>query len=496
LTSHNSHIGLAVVFSRKHGRAGLHGGSEEKTVSVTAKQVVLLCTTVCTAMIHSIKPGSPDLLRACDAGILNGMISAAAGLAVLVSGLPTCDDGAGAVRYVSSRQGAVRMVVGMMDNTCIYEVVEALSSNGPAKCHLWAWKSAVEVTCVIVGSQHLRLAPSPTRDGLPSGQFGQLLLGLSEFVQTAEAAPAAAKSAKQATKRWLRDHPGRVAETYRVTARSAEFRAWLDWFTRNVWEEHASRLGGLFDPDFIPQMVPILELPRGDLEKLWHISNDSPAVARLARRQPDTPTFRSLQDAYVVSALIRGKYHDYVARKSGWQIMHHPLRATLLPAWGNRAGQEYPISGTEAYFANIILGSAYSHPRRNRLNEWTTNVLAARCAWRAGIIDLRPKLTDDIALAAAVRAARQLDVPCHSRTLDRALEVAASLGVGGLSSFTLTGWESLAAAGGTAVIAYLAKDKEPSRRAISVITRRGGRLQALAKAGPGRIDRLWLPRRS
>ncbi len=385
------------------------------------------------------------------------------------------------------------MTVGLVDNTCLYEVVRTLSYRSPEECPRWAWKSAVETTCLIVGSQHLRLAPSPTKDGAASGSFGKVLAGLADVLGTVESTAEVQSAARTNTKRWARGQSVNIRETYHtLMTQDSDFDQWLEWFIGKVWEEHSKRLGGLFDPAFIPQISAIIEISNLDAHKLWEISTDTRIVKELAERQPDSEVFHALRDAYVVSALLRGRYHDNVARKSGWQIMHHPLRNQVLPRVLARERREYQISSPESYLANIIVASAFSLRRSSRLELWTSNVISARRAWRAGAVDLYPKNNDDLALKAAVRAAREVDIRCHAEMLDRILDIAASLGVGALTSVTLSSWEALVASAATAsASAFVLRNRDPSRHVISRIAQRSQRLQDLAKAGPGRIDRAW-----
>lgn len=385
------------------------------------------------------------------------------------------------------------MTIGLIDNTCVYEVVEALSYKRPEDCHQWAWKSAIEATCLIIGAEHLRLAPSPTQDGVPSGQFGQLLTGIADVVGTANSTDEVRRLARSNVKRWARERTNSIADSYAsLAANDTDFQLWLEWFTVNVWEEHSQRLGGLFDPGFIPQIAKILGLTATEAQKLWEISADADTVRKLSATRPNSQLFRTLSEAYVVSALLRGRYHDEVARRSGWQIMHHPLRASVLARASVRSHQDFVVSSPQSYLANIILAASLSRRGSARISEWTEGVIAARQAWHAGAIDLHPKPSDEAALSAAIRAAQTVDIRCHSSALDRLLDFSVATGVGTLTSVLLSSWEGMvASAGVTSISTFVLKDKDPSRRVISRFSQRPRRLSEMAKAGPGRINRLW-----
>src|SRR6266478_9334630 len=85
-----------------------------------------------------------------------------------------------------------------VDGTCLYEVLEALSCRGPEDCHSWAWKGAFEVSCAVLGVEHLRMIPNPS-PGHPSGAFGRLLIDLADILATVEAGPPARSAAIRKT---------------------------------------------------------------------------------------------------------------------------------------------------------------------------------------------------------------------------------------------------------------------------------------------------------
>ncbi len=386
------------------------------------------------------------------------------------------------------------MTIGLLENTCLYEVLETLDMQVPEACHIWAWTGAVEATCVLIESAHLKLAPSPAQDGPASGRFGLLVAGLADILDTVVVTDKDIASARTTTRRWARENPKRIALAYDdLLHETPAFIPWLDWFKRNVWTEHARRLGGLFDPYFIPQVATILDVGEQDLRDLWLLSTDVTKLERLVRDRSATEAVDVLTRGYVVSALIRGRYHDNVARRANLQIMHHPLRNGVLRPLAGHACQEVQVSNTLAYLSNVLLASAFSQRHAQRMEVWLENLRLVRRASLAGALDLRAKTTDDVALALAVDAARKLDITVHRRALDRTLDAAAGLGVGGLTSFVVQGWEAFAAALGAAGLSTGVSKMigDPSRRAISVVTKRRRRLRELAKAGPGRIERVW-----
>ncbi|WP_157252214.1 hypothetical protein [Nonomuraea typhae] len=380
----------------------------------------------------------------------------------------------------------------MIDTASLYEVIEALDRQRPADNHVWAWQSAVEATCMIVFTENLRLAAGPTGEGAASGAYGLLR---SRFDgQLAGAAPSArvAAAARTGTLRWARRNTLRIRQTKERLERQESFQRWLTWCIENAWVEKSARHRGLFDATFVPHISRILDIPVRDLERLRAASSVPDRLERLIASGARSAEFHATREAYVVSLLLRGRYHDSVARDSGWQIVHHPVRHAVLPAMRAPAGQSFALSMPETFLANIILASAFSQRRSVRLGSWAENVLAARRAYRTGALDAPLARHPRDPVASAVHAARTLHIRCHRETFDRTLDVAASVGFGYLSSVLLEGWESVAASALTASLAaFVLRRREPSKAVISQLSKRPGRLRQLALAGPGRVHRSW-----
>lgn len=391
------------------------------------------------------------------------------------------------------------MSIAYVDSTCLYGIVDVLSRSAPDRSYEWAWKTSVETSCALIASRNVRLAPSPTQDGPASGSFGQLIIALNEFVGIADSSTSAVLASKDATKAWAKGNGTLLTHAYDDLKRDEDnFLPWLDWAVANIWEEHSRRLNGLFDPDFVPEIAAVLCVSESELRAAWKLSSDPKKAAAIAKRREKDGQFGLLCDAYIISALIRGVYHDYVAQGNSWQIMHHPLRHGIFPDSGLSQADDYHVSNTERYFSNILMASAFSEPRGSRVDSWTHNTIAARKAVRVGAIDLRPKDHEEIALQVAIRAAKALDIRFHTKRIDQALGVASSLGFGSLASFTLTGWAGILASAGLTgagmAAQVLAKDKDPARRIVGIYSASDRRVGNLAQAGPGRIRRNWFRR--
>lgn len=243
-------------------------------------------------------------------------------------------------------------------------------------------------------------------------------------------------------------------------------------------------------------MAPILEVEEEELRHILRRSCDPKVVERYAKRKPDIPEFRKMVDAYTVSALLHGRYHEFVAMNSQpqWQAVHHPLRYPVLPSSEGKLGKEFGTK-VEFYLSNIILGGAFSEIRyKDRIAAWVDSVSIVSGAVRAGDIALQEKngqqedIDDETALKLAVRIAKRLEIRTNSKLVENALDASIALGVGVLTSFFLVGWDSLAASLATYSVS---KMKNFGELIAQTAYRRESHLRDLAASGPGRIEQIW-----
>lgn len=387
------------------------------------------------------------------------------------------------------------MAEGYIQGASVYEVVSVLSTAKPEQNYQWAWQSAIEVSCALIATDHIKLAPSPSGQGIASGLYANLLTGLAGVVARNRPADSLKEAARRKTNRWARENMTSIRQMHQDLKRDQEnFDKWLSWNTLGVWTEHAQRMEGLVDPQFIPRIAAILELPKYDLERICRLTRDPQKVADYARRQ-DAEEVVILKDAFVLSALIRGRYYDYIAKESGWQILHHPIRQAVLPSVKRTQTEEFCLSNTAQYFSNVMLAAAFaeSNPTR-RVTMWAENVCKARLALLRQAIELPLKYSDDAAVDAAVDAAKEAGIvtysPRMSTMLDEVLSATVAVGIGALTSFYLTGWDSLATGILThAISRQITRSKNFGEHVLSAV--HSHHIRDLAIAGPGRIGRSW-----
>jgi hypothetical protein len=239
----------------------------------------------------------------------------------------------------------------------------------------------------------------------------------------------------------------------------------------------------LFDRNLTAPIAKVLKVQEKDVDRVWILSSDPSYVTSLSLKQPDSDEFRLIRDSFVLSCLLRGRYHDYAAELMNQQLLAHPVREAVYRRSRTDGRIAIDISNTERYLANITIASAFSEASHtDRVALWLENVLKLRRGRNQ--INVSQQDRDEMARDAAIEAARRCDVRVHSRLLENVLDVGVGLGTTALTSFALLPWESMIV--GSGVYAVSAKRKI-GERLMGAITARTRILSRLSQMGPGRI---------
>ena len=229
------------------------------------------------------------------------------------------------------------MANGFIDSASTYEVIMALARQSPANSYATEWGQALAVTALLIGTDNLGLSPSPLSEGAASGPFGVGISGLSGALRRVHVDDVSARIALERTKRWGDRNIEKLqrllssitnSDTSVIRGNGSD---WLDIHIKYEWVEHCTRLGALFDQVFNPQLAKILGIPHAELSRIWQETSDPKVVQKLAENRPDSDAFRIIRDAYIASALLRGRYHHHVAEQSSLQILSHPIRDSISP---------------------------------------------------------------------------------------------------------------------------------------------------------------------
>jgi len=381
------------------------------------------------------------------------------------------------------------MVEGFVDAASAYEIVLVFARRRPEQSYKMEWDRALEVTATLISADCIRLAPSPRREHAASGPYGLFLDGLKPAVRRIVLPDEATTWAIRRTKNWARANVNKLRSVLSTftgdsSERNNQAVMWLDAHIQSEWYEHARRHGALFDSDFAKQIAKTLDVSQNDLLKLWSLTTDSSFVADLVVRRPDTEEFRLIRDAFVVSSLLRGRYHEYAAEKSETQILSHPVREPILHRFSSSSRISIEVSNTERYLANIAVASAFAErAHKARVALWVENVLNLRRG--RDQMNLEEKDRDEKAQQTAIDAARQAGVRTHSKLLENCLDAGAAFGSAALTSFALHPWWSMLV--GSSMYA-ISRQNRLGRRIGDAFFSTPSKLNRLSRLGPGRIS--------
>lgn len=382
------------------------------------------------------------------------------------------------------------MTQGFIDSASAFEVVATLTNPRAIDSYRMAWDRALQVTATLISADQIKLAPSPRREGPKSGAYGVLMDGLGSTVSSVVLPAGAGTDALRKTQRWTNRN---VPKLRRILApfidrppnTGNEAALWLQYEINYAWAEHSRRFGGLFDRDFLPQLSRVLDVEMKDVTHAWSLSGNESFVESAVRRQPDSDEFRLVRDAFIVSALLRGRYHEYAAESANLQLLSHPIREPVLKRLPRAGVIPIDVPNTERYLASIVLAGAFAERGLEaRIRLWIENVLRLRAA-RAQI-NLTAKDRDETARDTAIDAAKRFGVRNHSRKLATILDIGVGIGSSALTSFVLSPWESMAVGSGMTLISA---NRQLGHVIASATTTTRQSLTRLSSLRPGRIER-------
>lgn len=372
---------------------------------------------------------------------------------------------------------------GYIDSASLHMLILALRSGKPAEWSQWTWETTQYVTCALWALPTFAVPPDPSPHKGAGGPYGQILQELSMVFGGIDQEDS---EALRLTRQWTRRDPQARLALCKSVQDDPQFSLWLDSYMPFFWTRHVRMHGALFTAEFIPEISLMLGCRQADLERIHELSGRESQVSEWVKKRPDTESFRLASNAFAITTLLRGRYHDYAARNADLKIMHHPMREPLLRKI--KRTDLFEISNTKQYVTNIIVAAALKQTGlKQKIHSWASNVLKVRAALRDGRIDLRPKDRDDVARDSAIDAVRKSAVDVHPKTLDPLLDILMGLSVGALTGFTLAPWVGVPAGSAAGLVSRLTQ-------APAHLVRRAYRarhnLQRLARSSAGRVQRI------
>lgn len=368
-----------------------------------------------------------------------------------------------------------------LDSASLHDAFGALMIGKPYLWHAWNHQCIIDCTYLLLFN-NVRIVPGPKHSGARPvpGHESDLAMDLPALLN-----PPATRKAEASLRRWL-SHSGRPLEVaWRQTLAKPELEHWCSLQRQLFWEQHIRVNPGLFNPEFIPKIAAVLDISIREIQGV-HFQSTNPIVVKDWAKGRGGSVADLADHAFILSCLIRGKFHEFMARESDLQLAAHPHRAVIASrtALGIK-GVNFPATNSALYFVRLLVGSALVERDALRVQTWRTNVLKAREALSRGTIAL-PNLPEDQAEAVVFMAARRLGIEVSSERQRRLLSFLLETNIAVYSGLVLWPWGTLAAAG--ARLYKLARGKSLADEVVAAM-RTTREFHRLASAIPGRIDR-------
>ena len=386
------------------------------------------------------------------------------------------------------------MTNGYIDSASLHQVIQCFDASYSDQ-YPWSLQTATEVTSLLVRTEHQHIAPGLGTKGsaIVADQYDKLVdqLLTERILDRLPAFDAAAQTtALKRTKQWTgrADNLKKLSATVEALhADRANFRPWIEWSATKAWHSHSARLHGLFDTSFSRHIAKLLSLTEDEVLELHRQSLDPKSLDSLIgnRHGHRYKDFALMSRAYIASTILRGKYHDEVAKLTSLQIKHHPIRS-LICSGGTRAPVSFPVSNTLSALSTMLIhGAACQKKTSDRLACWVENINRVKPLLASGREEVGPKDTDHAAIDVAARIAREAAIHMGDRRFTTLLELGLSLGVGILTHVTLSPWLALPAAAAAKVALHHERVGDKLWNAWHL------RANKLKELGAGRISCGW-----
>jgi hypothetical protein len=367
---------------------------------------------------------------------------------------------------------------GFIDSATIHGAIAALSIGETNQISDWDYQSLLSATYLLLFN-NIGIIHGPGYYAGASGPYSKVLSGLPflegfQFDKT---------KATRNTQFWLNRYPNALKVAWQSLISDDQFKNWQSNSIELFWIYHFKMFGSLFNEEYIPSISKLINCSEKELYSLHHASEDKKAVLNWLKETSSESEFA--RTAWTVSALIRGRFHEYLANSNNTHLISHPFRKFVeRELSGSEAAN---IHNSETYFTKIIIGSALLETNQDRrINTWIENINKARKAISLSSIVLPHSSLDIDAESHAARAAKFCGLPASPSIVHRALDAASSIGLGLLFTVNLVPW--------TRILSPIAqqtykheKGKSLGEDITSLIFNNEKRYKKLASDVPGRI---------
>lgn len=393
------------------------------------------------------------------------------------------------------------MSFGFIDSASLMNATSALA------CHKsyeewgeWEWRSITDITEALFIHHLLKIAPGPSPSKLEN-PYNELYafydLACKQLGTIIDVTPidvTIKDSAKREFRNWLFNNVDYTREVITKTKQEKGYANWERWTIEHAWVDHSYRLNGLFNTEIIYELAFVLDVPLENMRNLWKKTTNLQQVKKWSEGRNLNKNFELARDAFIASAILRGRFHDFVVNKMQWQIMPHPIRQHIHEPISE--GTAYKIPKAVEFLTQIVVNGAMEEKKtEDRIIRWTENIRKIQDNYFQNEIPeiLNLELSQEEALDLAINTAKGLHIRVHSRSLEKYLELAIMLGVifvtGSIGFWIVSPLVPLTA-GAVGVGTWMKGVSKPlGRRAAEALRLTEGHLHELAMSKPGCIVR-------
>lgn len=311
----------------------------------------------------------------------------------------------------------------LIDSASVHDAISGLSRRGALDWSDWEKRALYEVTLSLLFRPRVHIPPPPRRG--PSGVTGlvdPVMEILRDFISEPSVTLQKKKAALQATKLWVERHADEIRSTFERSRSDPSLDPFVRWHVEWEWPYHVGRLGGLVDPQMEHEVRTILGWSQNDQKNVRSWGSDLRVVELWSGRFKATGQLppQVLVDGWLVSALLRGRYYQEIARSVGGDFIWSPFRDYALePVVTLTEFDDFKKDLTKPVLAGLICrGAMEERSERDAIVSWAENIRR----FRTKPVRILPE--DDLGKAEkkAVDVARRCDFQFQWQKLEVMLE--------------------------------------------------------------------------
>jgi hypothetical protein len=329
------------------------------------------------------------------------------------------------------------MAEGFIDSASIHSALAVLKLGRTRDLSAWERQCLLETTDLLL-FHDIGMIPGPGGYRGASGLYTHVISGLPSLEERKFQRDRALRS----TKAWLARDRQALGKAWTQLQSQPEFPAWSAMARNLFWVDHVRMHESLFNEEFGPHLAHVLNCSEAELRRLRTASQSEQVVRDWLRKDLANAETRLVNDAYVLSGLIRGRFHEYVASSSGLHLCSHPFRKAIGRDLATTPAES--VFNSEEYFVKAVIGSALQETtEERRVKTWVANLGRARRAIQLQQLALPQTVLDSDAERLAAQAAKTCGITSTYERVRRELDAAAALGVGGLVTLAISPWLGL-----------------------------------------------------